>query len=251
MLRSLKSLRRYRIAARDGEIGEIYDFFFDEELWTVRYLVVDNGRWLPGRKVLLSPHVIGQPVPDASNVPVDMTREQVESSPEIDTDKPVSRQREIELYQHYGWSPYWSGAGMGAVPMGPVAAPPLAAIPEPTGGTEEKQKGDPHLRSTQEVAGYHIQASDGSIGHVEDFVVDDVTWDLRYLVVDTRNWLPGRKVLISPQWIVAPISWAESTVNVILTREQVKESPVFDPAAPVNREYEARLYDYYGRPSYW
>ena len=116
---------------------------------------------------------------------------------------------------------------------------------------EEKETGDPHLRSAREVAGYHIQASDGSIGHVEDFIVDDATWDLCYLVVDTGNWLPGRKVLISPQWVVEPISWIESTVNVVLTREQVKESPVFDPTAPVNREYETRLYDYYGRPTYW
>lgn len=241
MLRSLKSLRGYRIAARDGEIGEIHDFFFDEKLWTVRYLVVDTGHWLPGRRVMLSPHVIGQPEPDASKVPVDMTREQVESSPDIDTDKPVSRQREIELYQHYGWSPYWSGAGLEAVPMGPVAAPPPVAVPEPTGDAEEEQKGDPNLRSTEEVAGYHIQASDGSIGHVEDFIIDDVTWDVRYLVVNTRNWLPGRKVLISPQWAVAPISWDESTVKVTLTKEQIKKSPEFDPAAPVNREYETRL----------
>ena len=117
---------------------------------------------------------------------------------------------------------------------------------------EDKQKdNDPHLRSIKEVTGYHIQAMDDDMGHVEDFIVNDKSWTIHYVVVDTRNWLPGgRKVLISPAWIES-IDWPQSRMKVDLSTEQIKESPEYDPHAPVNKEYEARLYDFYGRPKYW
>lgn len=248
MLRSLKSLKSFRIAARDGEIGSVHDFFFDNLLWIVRYLVVDTGHWLPGRKVLLSPQVLGQPDWGETCVPVELTREQVKSSPEIDTDKPVSRQRESELHQHYGWSFYWTGGGVWPNPVVPL---PAAVEVEPSRRTEAIEQGDPHLRSMWEVLGYHIQASDGSIGHADDLIVEDATWVIRYLVVELRNWLPGRKVLIAPQWFVGPIKWAERKVHVFMTRESIRNSPLFDPQVPVNRGYEIQLYDYYGRPGYW
>ena len=104
--------------------------------------------------------------------------------------------------------------------------------------------------STKEVSGYHIHAFDGSIGHVDDFIVDDESWVIRFLVVDTKNWLPGRKVLIAPLWVDA-IDWESRQVRVDMTMEAVKNAPEFDPEAPINREYEERLYDYHGRPKYW
>ncbi|MBK9166200.1 MAG: PRC-barrel domain-containing protein [Bryobacterales bacterium] len=110
--------------------------------------------------------------------------------------------------------------------------------------------GDPHLRSVREVSGYRIRAADGEIGRVADFIVDTDGWAIRYLVVDTRNWLPGRKVLVAPRWVQS-IDWGDRLVHVRLHREDIKNSPEFDPNEPVNREYEARLYDYYGRPRYW
>jgi sporulation protein YlmC with PRC-barrel domain len=236
MLRSIKSLYGYTIQARDGDIGKVQEFYFDDQAWTIRYLVVDTGGWLLGRRVLLSTVAAGQPEWEKRAFPAVLTKEQVEHSPSISADKPVSRQMEEDLHTYYGWTPYWSGAGI--------------AMAEAAAEREKREAGDPHLRSTQKVTGYHIQATDGEIGHVEDFVVDDETWVIRYMVVNTRNWLPGKSVLVAPTW-VDRISWAGGLVYLDLDRETIKNSPEFDPSAPVNRAYELRLYDYYGRPKYW
>jgi hypothetical protein len=249
VLRSTKELRGYTLRATDGDIGQVYEFYFDDLTWVIRYLVVDTGSWLLGRKVLLSPGSLGQPDWETEALPVGLTKEQVEFSPDIRTDEPVSRQMEVDLHTYYGWTPYWRGAmppfGLGAA----AAAEMIAHSPEERdAGKEEKR--DPHLRSTREVIGYRIQARDGEIGHVEDLVVDDETWAIRYLVVDTRNWLPGRMVLVAPAW-AQQVNWIERKVHVDLGRETIEKSPEFDPSAPVNREYEVQLYDYYGRPVYW
>jgi uncharacterized protein YrrD len=243
MLRSLKALKGYKIRATDGEIGKVHDFFFDDEFWIVRYVVVDTGHWLPGRKVLLTPGVLCDSDWQQHSFSVALTQEQVRTSPEVDTYMPVSRQREIQLHQHYGWPYYWTptGAFAGALPL-------PAELPEPA---PKAPAGDPHLRSVREMIGYHVEASDGGIGGVDDFIAADANWVIRYLVVATRKWLPGKKVLIAPQWLVGPISWSTQTVKIIMTGENIKHSPEYDPAAPVNREYEGRLYDFYGRPHYW
>ncbi len=244
MLRSLKGLRDFTIGATDDTIGKVHSFFFDGQTWAIRYLLADTGTWLPGRKVLIAVTALGQPNWEGRIFPVALTKEQVKKSPDIDTDKPVSRQREVELHQHYGWAPYW-GMGYG-VPVGGVPAPPPVDAKE----VNEAAKGDPNLRSTREVNGYHIHATDGSIGHVDDFIASEGDWMIRYLVVDTRNWLPGRHVLISPDW-VQRISWDDRAVYVDVSREKVENSPRYNPSAPVNREYEIQMYDYYGRPKYW
>jgi len=243
MLRSVNSLRKFSIGAKDGEIGQAHSFLFDGHTWAVRYLVVNTGKWLPGRKVLITPGALGQPDARGHVFPVDLTREQVKNSPDIDVDKPVSRQREAELHRYYDWTPYW-GFGYGA--GGPMVQPPMvdrAAI-------KEAAEGDPNLRSTREVRGYRIHATDGEIGHVDDFVVSDEDWVIRYLVVDVRNWLPGRSVLISPEW-VENIGWEEREVWVSVCRQAIKDSPPYDPPAPVSREYETQIYDYYRRTRYW
>jgi uncharacterized protein YrrD len=247
MLRSLKELYGYALQATDGEIGTVEEFYFDDEKWAVRYLVANAGSWLTGRLVLISPLALGEPDWGSQRLPVKLTREQIRNSPDIDTAKPISRQHEIDYYQYYGWPYYWAGAETWGVSPLPLAAPPP---PPPAEKASGQAPGDVHLRSSREVEGYHIQARDGEIGHVEDFIVDDETWRLRYLVVDTRNWWPGKKVLVAPEWI-ARISWEEALVHVDLTREAIKAGPEFDPGQPINREYEARLYDYYGRPVYW
>jgi sporulation protein YlmC with PRC-barrel domain len=252
MLRSVKELRGYKILAADGEIGKVHEFYFDDQTWKIRYLVVETGSWLFERRVLLSPIALGQPHWATQTFPVNLTMMQVKNSPLVDTDKPVSRQLEAELHQHYGWPYYWAGGGFASDIM-PAVPPP--AIAEQTNEEENKagaalEIADPHLRSTREVIGYHIQASNGEIGHVENFVVDDEAWMIRYMVVDTTNWLPGKKLLVAPVWIES-IHWAEAKVRVTLTRAKIKKSPEFDPAAPVNREYEEKLYDFYGRPKYW
>lgn len=235
MLRSIDSLLGYTIAATDGNVGKSQDFLFHDNDWAIRYLVVDTGDWLPGRKVLLTPEALGSPNFVGKIFPVELTCEQIEKSPPLEKDKPVSRQHEHEIHLHYAWPAYW-----GAEVLGP-----------PASATEQREpEGDSHLRSAKEVSGYHIEATDGKIGHVEDFIVDDDAWVVRYLVIDTKNWLPGRKVLVSPQWADS-VSWTSRQVKVGLSREAIEKSPEYDPNAPVNREYEERLYDFYGRPQYW
>jgi len=252
LLSSTNLLSGYTIAATDGDIGHVYDFYFDDESWTICYLVVDTGNWLPGRKVLIAPEALGQPDWQSGKFPVMLSKDRIKNSPDIDATGPVSRQQEAELHHFYEWQPYWTPVGL-MTPEYPFTTRGRTDIPsklEEELEMVDQQAYESSLRSTKEVKGYHIQASDGEIGHVEDFIADDATWIIRYMVVDTRNWLPGKKVLISPQW-VDEIEWGQAKVYVELSQEQIKNGPEYDPAAPVNREYETRLYDFYGRPTYW
>jgi hypothetical protein len=247
MLRSTKELKDYVLHARDGEIGRCRDFLFDDEDWVVRYMVADTGRWIPDKEVLLSPMALGEPEWEAKKLPVDLTRPQIREAPSVAANEPVSRQMEAAIHEHYGFPYYWGGADL----WGVMARPDLLRDAAPT--EEEgpiKPMGDPHLRSVREVTGYRIQARDGEIGHIEDFVLDDETWALRYMVVDTRNWLPGRKVLVAPVW-VEDLDWPNAKAAVGLTRAEIEGAPPFRAGMPVSREYEARLYDHYGRSVYW
>jgi hypothetical protein len=238
------------VHARDGDIGKVREFLFDDLIWTVRYLVVDTGNWLIDQLVLVSPKSLNQPNWDSQTLPVNLSKEQVENSPPISEDEPVSRQKESELHSYYGWPPYWRMIPGMTGPTAVPTVPPVVQEGLEKEGSEEGESDDSHLRSTREVIGYHIQATDGDIGHVSDFILDDEIWQIRYLVVDTGNWLPGRRVLISPAWI-DDVSWREKSVVVNLSQESIKHSPEYNPAEPVNREYEVRLYDFYGRPKYW
>jgi len=247
MLRSIKEMAGYTIAATDGEVGSVYTFYFDDTRWAVRYLVVDTGGWL-GHPVLISPIAVGNADWGSRRLSVNLTKARVEHSPSFNTDKPVSRQHELDYANYYGWPYYWSGPYVWGASMYP------GALPGAGGGAPaavaERESGDPHLRSAEELMGYHIQASDDEIGHVADFIVDDETWQIRYVVVDTSNWWFGNEVLVAPDWI-DHVSWLERKVYVSLARERVNDSPLWDASAPVNRAYEEHLYDYYGRPAYW
>jgi sporulation protein YlmC with PRC-barrel domain len=246
MMRSASHLKGTTIAATDGDIGSVQDLYFDDLTWTIRYLMVDTGTWLPGRQVLISPRSVGT-VTDEHRIPVALTRSQVENSPSTDTDKPVDRQYEEEYSRYYGYPYYWTGPyrwGATAYPGEALALPvaPEMVYTPPTG--------DPSLRSVRNVTGYYIEATDGDLGHVEDFIVDTGEWALRYMVVDTRNWWPGKKVLISPQWI-REMSWPESRVHVDMTKDAIKQAPEYDPEQPLAREYETRLFGHHGRRTYW
>lgn len=248
MLRSLDELRNYVLVARDGEIGRSKDFLFDDEQWAVRYMVADTGKWLPGREVLISPLAIGGSDWENRRLEVDMSRDAVEASPPLERNAPVSRLYEMRLSRHYRWPIYWGGGGV----WGPHTIPRelIREAPASQESEEDLDLEDPersHLRSVKEVTGYHIRAADGEIGHVEDFIANDTTWSIPFMAIDTRNWLPGRKVLVAPDWITS-MNWADRHVAVDLTREAIKTSPKFDPSAPVNQGYVERLYDYYGRP---
>ncbi len=242
MLRSIKKVLGYQVKAVDATFGRVEDAYFDDYLWAIRYFVVDTVGLLSEEPVLISPQSVGEPNWEDLVLPVNLTREQVENSPSIDSDLPVSRQHEAELAKHYSWAPYWvqPGEGEPEVPIPPV-------------GEEEnglKVTGDPDLRSFCEVVDYHVHASDGEVGHVHDMIADTRNWVIRYLVVDTHRLLPGGKVLVSPGW-TQQIDWDRSEVVVAATREDIKNAPKFRSDMPINRKDEVRLYDYYGRPGYW
>jgi hypothetical protein len=226
-------------------MGKVRDFYFDDQHWTVRYLVADTGNWLTGRQVLISPHALVAAIKEDEHIAVDLTKKQIEDSPALASDKPVSRQFELDYYGHYGWSPYW----VGPFAWGHYPAPMRVGKEEAKSSAPEKAW-DPHLRSMREVTGYPIQAADGEIGHVEDFVLDDETWTIRYLIVDTRNWWPGKKVLVSPRWIER-VSWSAFKVVVNLPRETIKQSPEYTEKSLITRDYETALHRHYHLEGYW
>jgi uncharacterized protein YrrD len=256
MLRSMKDLHGFTIGATDGDIGTVKEFYFDDVSYTVRYVVVDTGGWLAERKVLLSPIAVRAMDWAHQRITAALTKAQVEKSPNIDTAKPVSRQHETAYHGYYGYTPYWMGAYLwGAYPYpalgtGPALSAADLARERRWNWAAKERDDDPHLRSSRVVTGYHIQATDGDIGHVEDFLVDDQSWTIRYLLVDTTNWWAGKKVLVAPAWIER-VDWAESKVHVTVTRAQIETSPEYEPARPVERAYEMQLYDHYGHPRYW
>jgi sporulation protein YlmC with PRC-barrel domain len=261
MLWSVSDVAGYRIDASDGEVGSVVDFFFDDRTSAIRYVVVDTGSWLPGRKVLLVPGALHYAGEGSRAFSTALSKAQVKDSPDVATEKPVSRQQEEMLHAHYGWQPYWAyGPEMAAfAPYWGAAGytTPFYEARETSETEAEAQRaaeaeigqGDPDLRSTREVIGYYIGATDGEIGHVEDLLVDDEAWRIRYLVIDTRNWLPGRKVMVSPQWIHR-IDWARETVDLDQTRDQIRKSPEYD-ASPPDRAFEERLHQHFDRPGYW
>jgi hypothetical protein len=264
MLRSMNDLDDYTIRATDGDIGHVKDFYFDDKTWVVRYLVVDTGNWLSSRKVLISPIAVGHPNWSEKVLPVSITQEQVKNSPDIDTEKPVSRQHEIRYLGYYGYPFYWGGtglwgeeaypsmlmAGYGGFVATPQILPPEQVIADALAEAAQHQHDDPDLRSVKAVMSYHIEATDGDIGHVKGMLVDDETWAIRYLIVDTSNWWLGHKVLIAPQWI-EEVRWPDTTVSVNLTRRAVQDAPPYDPAAQLDREQEMSIHEHYGLPGYW
>ena len=255
MLNSISHLTGSTLTATDGEIGHIRQAYFDDEAWAIRYLVVDTGTWLSGREVLISPYSVKQPVGNVKNVDVSLTRQQVIDSPVTDTHQPVSRRHEREYLSYYAYPEYWGGGDLWAMSALPLLPPPLPKSVETETELAARDQDllpeDVHLRSSAHVTGYDIQATDDSIGHVKDFIFDDESWAIRYLVVDTRNWWPGgKKVLLATKWIDR-IEWADRMVYTTLTREQVKDSPEYDEESAVDRDYEKRLHDAYGREAYW
>jgi hypothetical protein len=251
MLTNAKDLKGFVIQATDGKIGTVDQFYFDDETWGIRYLTVETGGWLDDRRVLISPFSVVSADWKARRLDVALTKKQVENSPDIDTHRPVSRQYETEYLAYYGYPNYWGGPflwGPVSFPMG-LAIPPITSK-EALADKIRRASTDSHLRSNQAVTGYHIEATDGEIGHVEGFVVDDEAWAVRYMEVATRSWWPGKKVLVSPAWIER-VSWIDSKVYVGLYRDAIKSAPLFSESAPLTRDYEDQLHAHYGRPPYW
>lgn len=253
MHRSEKELEGLAIHARDGLIGRVTDTYFDDEEWRTRYVVVDTGKWLNSRRVLLSAAQLRPVAPGNPTLVIDATCDQVRRSPPLDAHRPVSRQQERTLHDYFGWPYYWGASLAGAavplaVPPPPPALPPLvpAADRRLNAGVPELPEDlvEPHLRSAYEVRGYHIEASDGTIGHVDDFLLDETSWAIRHLVIDTRNWWPGKKVVVAPRW-VQEVRWPDRVVTVALTRSAIESAPEFDAALGVSDGYLETLEHYY------
>lgn len=243
MKRSIKSLIGFTIGATDGEIGKVKEFYFDDATWTIRYLIVETGSWLFGRKVLISPVSLLTPDWEKKIFNVNLSMEQIKNSPDINTEKPVSRQQELEMYAHYPWGSYWgSNLYAGIIP------PPISMydviLSEEKNTNNITEQGNPHLRSTEKVIGYNIKALDGEIGKIEDFLMEDSNWKIDFMAIDAGSWLNEKKVLISPKWI-KEIKWATDEVIINASIEHVKNSPEYDTNQPLNENDATNLYNHY------
>ncbi|PWQ93817.1 PRC-barrel domain-containing protein [Leucothrix arctica] len=264
MLRTINDLEDYAIRASDGDIGHVKDVYFDDQTWAIRYLVVDTGTWLSNQKVLISPIAIGNPNWENKVLPVSITKDQVRNSPSINTDMPVSRQQEMQVLDHYGYPYYWEGYGSmggGVYPnlllsgYANLSPPHNHEDPELKRASVEAQAAlhkddDLHLRSCEAVKDYHVHATDGDIGHIQDMLVDDESWAMRYMIVNTSNWWLGHQVLIPPNCI-QNMNWPDAQVSVNLTRQAVKDSPPYNPEMQVDRKTEMYIYKHYGLTGYW
>jgi uncharacterized protein YrrD len=254
MLISAQEIQGYAIHARDGDLGTVRTFYFDDQDWCIHSMVVDTGTWFSGRHVLIPADALGQADRQRQRLSVELTQEEVQNSPEVPKHKAPSAYDATAMQTYAGHNVYWSTdpfvlQSVAARPASmPIPAAPLVGETPPRPADMQGRGGV--LRSTREVIGYYIQATDGQIGHVEDFVIDTAAWQIRYMVVDTRNWWPGKKVLVSPGWI-DQVRWDTEQVTVDLSRQQIKNSPEFDASVPLDREYEARLFAHYQRPAYW
>ena len=245
MLNKIKTLKGYTLNSLDGEIGKVKEFYFDDQHWAIRYLVADTGNWLTGRQVLISPYALSAMDKEKQHININLTRKKIEDSPSLNSDKPVSQQYEEAFFGYYGWPTYWNGPYLwGAEPY------IIRDRDQLRNSILNEKPWDPHLRSTNAVTDHHIQAADGEIGHVEDFIIDDETWAIRYLIINTRNWWPGKKVLISPQWI-QHISWEESKVFINVTCESIRQSPEYTEESLLTRDYETDLHHHYNLDGYW
>jgi hypothetical protein len=225
MLQSIKQLYGNKLAAFDGDIGHVKDFYFDDENWVVRYLVADTGSWLTGRLVLLTPHAFGKLDQDEKTLHIKLHKKKIQDSPSIESQKPVSRQYETDYYTYYGWPTYWDGSAMWGIGDYPVVLPPSKKEMEIK--KKYHHRDDKHLRSMQAVTGYHIQSVDGEIGHVSSFLVDDKSWAIHELVIETGHWYSGKEILIPPSK-VERISYDESKVFVNLTMADIQQTSESD-----------------------
>lgn len=245
MLIKAISLMGYTFEGLNGEMGKVEDFYFDDRYWAIRYLVAFAGQWSSFKQVLISPYAVLAVDTARQKIAVNLSRRQIEESPPLDSDRPVSRQFEEAYHSYYGWPDYWVGPYMWG-----ADAWPTRDGEQRKKVAQSKETWDPNLRSTRDVTGHHIQAADGEIGHVDDFLIDDETWAIRYLIVDTRNWWPGKSVLVSTQWIER-VSWPESKVFVDLTREAITQAPRYSNGSLPTRTDETTLHQHYERQGYW
>jgi hypothetical protein len=251
MLLVPQALEGYDIVASDGRLGHVRDLLFDDRSWAFRWIVVNTGSWLSKRLVLIHPSATLDVDHERRTIRVNLSRLQVENSPDIAEDRPVSQQAQRALFDYYGWNSAFGPVYFGMDAMGSEESRARSMREEQqTGDTDYLGKpADPHLRSAAAVSGYHIEANDGLVGHLENFLFDDQSWGIRYLIVDTLNWWPGRHVLLAP-YAVTAIDWDARTIRVSVSRDLIKTSPPWDPADIIDQADEKRIHAHYGWPGY-
>lgn len=251
-LEIFSNIKDKSIHATDGDIGKVNDFYFDDSLWTTRYLVVDTGHWLTRQSVLLSPvHIKDSYDWQTEYIPVDLTKEKIKNSPSVESAKPVSRQMEVNYWDYYGYPYYWGLPGIWGSGMYPINLYDHSLDRENFKLDLYRRNDDPHLRSANEVCGYTLDTTDGSMGSVQDLVLDRKTWSIRYIEVDTVKWWPSKKVLLSVDWI-SEIDWNKKVIKIDLKKDQIKGAPSYDAGTAITREYEELLHSYYGKlNSHW
>ena len=250
MFKKLRDVEGFRLSAQDGDIGHVADLYFDDDDWAVRYVVVATGSWLFGKKVLISPNAVGEIKWEDQCICVDLTMEQVRNSPDIDTEKPISRQQESEYHLYYSFPPYWGGVALWGrydQPGGETSNEDTEAAKD---GKKHGSERKSHLRSAREVRGYRIVSVDGQVGHLDNFLMEVGTWAIRYLVVNTGKWLKKHEVLLTPK-LVDRVIWAEAQVNVNASQSLIENAPEYTMSDEIDREYETRLFDHYTTHSYW
>jgi sporulation protein YlmC with PRC-barrel domain len=257
MLRNVTKLADFAIQATDGNIGKVKRFFFDDEDWAIRYLIVETGNWIVRRnEVLISPIFIRELDWDNSEIHVNLTRDQVKHSPPMDSQQPISRKQEQEFFSYYRTPAYWSGYGLWGTGMHPedmlsLAREPKAATWETSPeATPSEEKAEVRLHSSRELLKHKVFAYRGEVGKIVDIIFDDRSWAIRYLVVEPKKLLAGRKVLLSPWW-TREISWKQKLVFVDMENATIEDAPTYDPNQPVTPEYEEQLVKHYGRSAVW
>ena len=257
MLRLTKELINYNVKAFDDEIGKVNDFLFMDEDFIIRYMVVNIGALVFGRDVLISPNELGEPDWVSKQFPVNLTKEEIQESPDIKTDQPISAMDLERLHDHYKWPKFWTPLNTaGTGPSTPSQTSIGAVKPEHRTDTarlaieKQMQLDGPKLRSIHEVIGYDVDANDGVAGKIEDIIIDDKNWRLRYIVIKTGNIFNNKNVILAVDWINW-ISHRNSKLRVDMPVKLIEQSPEFDPQTPMTRREEEVFYDFHGKPYYW
>ncbi len=262
MLFAVSGLEGCQVRASDGDVGVVKDFLFDDETWTIRWVAIDTGHWLPGRQVFIHPSAIAPlTLPPKPSLPmisprptleltVNLTRNEIEAGPHASEGEPVTSDMEALLYDYYGWDPYWGATHFGAAVLPNAEAKIVDDAARRDADAEiPPVDGVNRLHSVVEFKGYYVHALDGDIGHVENVLADDVNWEIRYLVIATRNWWPGKIVQLAP-YAVKDIDWFGERINMNVTRDQVRSAPAWDPLALADEAREDELHRHFGWPGY-
>lgn len=238
MKRKLSDLEGYSIAAKDGDKGTVKNFLFDENNWVIRYMEADLGNFFSGKQVLIPYAFLQAPDWEGEHFHVELSKEEIENSPLITAELPVSRKYEEELHTYYTADYYWMNTS-----VAPMITYPINPLATPTKLVDEKDI-DTSIRSFNEIQGYTVKTTDGTIGHIADLIINDANWQIVYAVVDTSDWMPwSKKVLVAVDWM-ENISYVNHEIAVTISTDAIESAPEFD-GETLNDEYEKKLHQHY------